>query len=501
MKSSLNRLVGKYNIGADDMTSMSKYASEKAAYARGGRVGYAEGGEAERPERSSPEPLTSEQARQFGVLMSRYLPPATFGPQLATAQQSARSETEAFSNMIRQMAERAESPTSRAEMYFRLASAFGAPTKTGQFTENLALAGKEMGEVAKGRRADEAERRALNLRAQEMKMTGARQDLATLQALAGQEAAERRAIATKVIEAQVRANTPGARDRRIADMMATYNIDRATAAGIVDGIESVVVDPVTGIPHFVNRITGESRPAGRGAATGATSGTSQGTSQGTTPGATPSAAPGTTPGTPPGSSPAPAPGTTPTVPRSPTGRESAQPARSLFELASVPRTTGVLPAIGEMVQGVAGQVGVNVVPPELTERRQVFRNVQNEIIKAVINNPRFPVAEQERIRREINIEPGAFTDPQTFLARIRTLDGTLRTNLVNRENEAQDTSLPVAERQASLKAANDIRNILAMLGVPQGGEEPAPAPRPQRRDTRQPSRAPQQGGWSIQPVD
>lgn len=230
MKSSLHRLVGKYNVGADDAKAMGKYASEKAAYARGGRVRYAEGGEVEdpnsrvvtatplNPPAAGPAPVTPAPAAAPAVptrsqtleaLLNRYTAPS--GEQtreLAAARQAARTETEAFSNMIRQMAERGESPTSRAEMYFRLASAFGSPTKTGQFTENLALAGKEMGEYAKGRRADEAERRGLALKAQEMRMTGARQDLATAQTLAAQADSERRAMAREVIKEYIASGRP-----------------------------------------------------------------------------------------------------------------------------------------------------------------------------------------------------------------------------------------------------------------------------------------------------
>ena len=154
-------------------------------------------------------PITATGSTRLAELMNQYARPSTdYARELGEARRRSQSETEAFSNMIQQMSQRGESPTSRAEMYFRLASAFGSPTRTGMFTENLALAGKEMGEFAKGRRADESERRALALKAQELRMAGAREDLATTRALAGQEAAERRAINSKVIEAYVRSGEP-----------------------------------------------------------------------------------------------------------------------------------------------------------------------------------------------------------------------------------------------------------------------------------------------------
>lgn len=392
-------------------------------------------------------------------LLQRYATPTTnYGAQLAQAQQTARSETEAFSNAVRQMSERGDSPTSRAEMYFRLAAAFGAPTKTGKFAENLSLVGKEMGEYAKGRRTEEADRRALALRAQELRMTGARQDLASLQTLAGQEAAERRAINAKVIESYLRSNQPSARETRINDMMSTYGIDRQAASRLVDNVDSVVADPVTGTPMLVNRTTGESRPV-----------TAAGPSI-----AAPTAATPTT---------AVAPAAAGSGTTRPADTEGARPVASLYDLARTPFTTGVGPAAAENAQRVLGQVGVNVVSPEFTERRQTFSNFQNDIIRSVINNPRFPVAEQERIRKEINIEPSALTDPQTLVARIRTIDATLRSSLANREREGADTSLPVTVRREALQAANNIRNLLVTLGVPQEREEAAP-PRRQRPTTR-----------------
>ncbi len=236
MRHNLYRLVDRYKVGPDTKM-MGNYASEKMAYARGGRVHYAEGGETENPNERvvtatplPPEPATpapapptpappaaapAPQAAQptraamLEAMLNKYSAPSgAYTKELAEARRRSTAETEAFSNMIRQMSERGESPTSRAEMYFRLASAFGSPTKTGQFTENLALAGKEMGEYAKGRRADEGERRALALKAQEMRMTGAREDLATTRALAAQEESERRTMAREIVKEYIASGRP-----------------------------------------------------------------------------------------------------------------------------------------------------------------------------------------------------------------------------------------------------------------------------------------------------
>jgi hypothetical protein len=151
-------------------------------------------------------------------MLNRYAPPSNqYTRELAESRRRAQTETEAFTNMIQQMSQRGESPTSRAEMYFRLAAAFGSPTKTGKFAENLSLVGKEMSEYAKGRRADENDLRSLALKAQEIRMTGARQDLTTTQALASQEMGERRTLAREVIKEYLASGRPQSEAGKLAE--------------------------------------------------------------------------------------------------------------------------------------------------------------------------------------------------------------------------------------------------------------------------------------------
>lgn len=135
---------------------------------------------------------------------------------LAESRQRYQSEANAFSDMIRQMSERSESPTSRAEMYFRLAAAFGSPTRTGSMGETLGKVGEQMGEYTKGRRAEEAERRGLMLRAQEARLAGAREDLQTTRALSAQEASERRALTSATLQEYIRSGRPQSRAGQMA---------------------------------------------------------------------------------------------------------------------------------------------------------------------------------------------------------------------------------------------------------------------------------------------
>ena len=166
----------------------------------------------------APPAAPPDRAAELEAMLNRYAPPSNqYTRELAESRRRAQTETEAFTNMIQQMSQRGESPTSRAEMYFRLAAAFGSPTKTGKFAENLSLVGKEMSEYAKGRRADENDLRSLALKAQEIRMTGARQDLTTTQALASQEMGERRGLAREVIKEYLASGRPQSDAGKLAE--------------------------------------------------------------------------------------------------------------------------------------------------------------------------------------------------------------------------------------------------------------------------------------------
>jgi len=141
---------------------------------------------------------------------------AAYGPkdgaydaELKTARARATADSDAFTRMLTtSMSSPEDAQSSKAEMYFRLAAAFGAPTKTGQFSENLGMVGKELGEYAKGKRASAREKQLLGLEVQKLKMASSKEDLNTLRALAGKEMDDKRAIATELIKDYIKSGEP-----------------------------------------------------------------------------------------------------------------------------------------------------------------------------------------------------------------------------------------------------------------------------------------------------
>ena len=131
---------------------------------------------------AAPENLAALDQRYAG---SRYT------PELRTAARRVESEQAAFDALIRQSLSEQTAKPSQAEMYFRLAAAFGTPTKTGSFSESLGVVGKEVSDYLKENRATESASRANRLKtlleARKISLAGAKEELAALRTLAVEE--------------------------------------------------------------------------------------------------------------------------------------------------------------------------------------------------------------------------------------------------------------------------------------------------------------------------
>ena len=147
-------------------------------------------------------------------LVGKYFPTGNeYESELKLAREANSKESQAFYDMIQQaMQKPAESPLDKAEMYFRLAAAFGAPTKTGQFSETLGKVGETAADIAKTKRESAKEDRLRNLtlgiEAQKLKMQTAKDDLTTLRTLAAEGMKDKRTIATELIKEYVKSGQP-----------------------------------------------------------------------------------------------------------------------------------------------------------------------------------------------------------------------------------------------------------------------------------------------------
>ena len=100
------------------------------------------------------------------MLQNNTANPNSYSAQLATEQGSYNEAAVAFQDMITKMADNQSRGPDESEKWFRLAAAFGAPTKSGHFTENLGLASSELADIS-------AERRTAGAAGDALKMQGA----------------------------------------------------------------------------------------------------------------------------------------------------------------------------------------------------------------------------------------------------------------------------------------------------------------------------------------
>jgi hypothetical protein len=150
-------------------------------------------------------PMSSNMAALQQMLRATQSQASPYADDLRVARAAANSQTLAFNKMLQDAIKGQEdSGPSKAETYFRLAAAFGAPTKTGHFAEGLAEANKSMAEQAKETRlsnkAGQALKLQLGLEGAKAGMAAAKEDVNALRALTGEEMKDKAAYQRELIK-------------------------------------------------------------------------------------------------------------------------------------------------------------------------------------------------------------------------------------------------------------------------------------------------------------
>jgi hypothetical protein len=155
------------------------------------------------------EAVPTSRASELQMMLQGYGDESIYADELASARKKATEEADAFKTMLEASLESPEdAKASKAEMYFRLAAAFGSPTKTGGFGENLGLASKEMADYAKGRRESAQGKLATRMKLQEMRMGAAKEELGTLRALSVEDMKDQRALKQSLIKEYIESGKP-----------------------------------------------------------------------------------------------------------------------------------------------------------------------------------------------------------------------------------------------------------------------------------------------------
>jgi hypothetical protein len=148
-------------------------------------------------------PQSDNMAKMQEMLQAYGTPTNDYAQELEEARRKSNAENEAFMEMFKKAKQPENDNLSQAELFFRLAAAAGAPTKTGGFTESLSNINREMADYSKeqtGRRNSDLE---LQMKAQQLKAANAKEDLNTLRGLAGESMKDRRALISELIKAEI----------------------------------------------------------------------------------------------------------------------------------------------------------------------------------------------------------------------------------------------------------------------------------------------------------
>lgn len=137
------------------------------------------------------EPAESTDTAPIVSLFNKYYGSNNYATKLEEARRKREQQLSEYQKVLEQSAAVGGGEPSKAEMYFRLASAFAEPGKTGDFWESLGRAGKTIGEYEKESRLARRERELAGLKAkseiQKLGIEATGDEMSTLQALAEQE--------------------------------------------------------------------------------------------------------------------------------------------------------------------------------------------------------------------------------------------------------------------------------------------------------------------------
>jgi hypothetical protein len=135
-----------------------------------------------------------------------------YANELKTARTAAKAESDKFAQMITDAMKNQTSAPSKEELYWKLASAFGSPTKTGTFSEQLSNVGSVAADYAKSvreaQKADLSTKMQLALKGQELKVAGTKEDLSSLRTLAAEDMKDKRTITTELLKEYVKSGEP-----------------------------------------------------------------------------------------------------------------------------------------------------------------------------------------------------------------------------------------------------------------------------------------------------
>ena len=149
--------------------------------------------------------------------------------------------------------------------------------------------------------------------------------------------------------------------------------------------------------------------------------------------------------------------------------EDSPPSINLYQMAET--TTGFFPLLSAKVQGITGQVGIDVADEELLENIQTFKTAQQDIIRSLRASPKILATEMNRLAQELDISPGVGKDVKTLRAQLKSIDKSINSRIQNIEQLIADPNASAEDVRGARSLRNDLINFKRILGVPVEGEQ------------------------------
>jgi hypothetical protein len=149
----------------------------------------------------------------------------------------------------------------------------------------------------------------------------------------------------------------------------------------------------------------------------------------------------------------------PTIPVGAQDAPSAEPyeipeGESLLE--AVEKGTGFVNIIPEVVGRFLSNIEPSALSEEKTNARRTLMAADNALIRAFSLNPRYPVAEQERIRENYSIAPSYTDSPASGRLAVLKLDSFIERELSTLNERIQDPATPPDQINADNKLISEL---------------------------------------------
>jgi hypothetical protein len=147
--------------------------------------------------------------------------------------------------------------------------------------------------------------------------------------------------------------------------------------------------------------------------------------------------------------------TEPNIPQSETLYEKAEEA------------TGPIQSFQAGLSYALGAVG-GPIDERTIAARQYFAAAENTVIRAFSLNPRYPVAEQNRIKENISISPRVLDSAPLMRARMSAIDNFLKNEQEALEFAISQPGIGRTQKNNDKQTINSIKRFREVLGVPEG---------------------------------